>query len=47
MHQHIQQYLDDVEASKAKGTFQTRQSDLRVFNEFLAEEDMGPTEVEA
>ncbi|ELY84998.1 tyrosine-type recombinase/integrase [Natrinema altunense] len=47
MHQHIQQYLDDVKASKAEGTFQTRQSDLRVFNEFLADKDMEPTEVDA
>jgi len=47
MHQHIQQYLEDVKASKAESTFQTRQSDLRVFNEFLAENDIEPTEVDA
>lgn len=47
MHQHIKQYLEDVKASKAESTFMTRQSDLRVFDDYLAEEGIEPTEVDA
>ncbi|QZP38546.1 tyrosine-type recombinase/integrase [Halobaculum magnesiiphilum] len=41
----IEDYLSDVEASKAYGTYENRKSDLRIYHDWLDKHDLEVTEV--